>query len=646
MSGLAGFVELKPAKALELQAVVYAQQQSGEAQTREREGRKEEIRLRKEILQQMGRRLMHRGRAETGMYQSAGCSMVQVSDVPQEKEETRQPMVRVCHGEEDALALDGVLFNARELRLELECRGCHLVGDSDAELLLAGLMEFGWEYMKKVNGIFAFAWWQRRAGRLWLCRDRLGIKPLFYMEAGGQLIFASEMKGLQGHPEGVLKINHWSLQQIFGIGPARIPESGVYEGVKSVLPGTFLVAEEGVLRKEVYWQLESKPHRENYAQTVLRVRELLEDAIHRQMVVQGKEKKSIAAFLSGGLDSSIVTAVGAESLKKQGGTMDTYAFEFEGSREYFKSNAFQPSLDSPFADLVVKESGTRHQILTCMNEDLIAHLNGAMEARDLPGMADVDASLLYFCKRTCGNTAIVLTGEGADEIFGGYPWYTRPEAFPETGFPWSGNVENRSLLLREEAVKRLDLEDVARQACADSLMEMPILEGEEKEQARHRRFTWLTLKWFGATLIDRMDRMSMAVGMDARMPFLDYRLVEYLWNVPWTLKAFGGEPKQLLRDGAKGWIPEAVRTRKKSPYPKTYHPEYQQKLGNMLLSRLEDKNAMIGELADREKLIRFLKSPANVSHPWYGQLMAGPQMLAYLLQVDRWLETHLVQKNM
>lgn len=629
MGGLAGFAELKPEKAYQLQ--------EAEALAEKREERRELTRLRKKILQQMGRQLIHRGRAEQGIYQSAGCGLVQVSEAVRE-EEARQPMVRISHGEEDALALDGVLFNARELRLELECRGCHLVGDSDAELLLAGLMEFGSAYIKKVNGVFAFAWWQRRTGRLWLCRDRLGVKPLFYMEAGGRLIFASELKGLAGHPEGILKINHHSLQQVLGIGPARMPESGVYEGVKAVLPGSWLIIEEGNIRKESYWQLESKNHTDNYAQTVLRVRDLLEDAVLRQVRRTDTGGRATAAFLSGGLDSSIVTAVAAEDLRKKGAPLDTYAFEFEGSRQYFRSNAFQPSLDSPFADLVVRESGTRHQILTCMNEDLIENLYKAMEARDLPGMADVDASLLYFCKKAGENTALVLTGEGADEIFGGYPWFRRPEAFSYDWFPWSGNPEIRRLLLQDAAVKKLELEDVARQACRDSLMEMPVLEGESREQKLHRQMTWLTLKWFGAALIDRMDRMSMAWGLDARMPFLDYRLVEYLWNVPWELKAYGGEPKQLLRDAAKGWIPEAVRIRKKSPYPKTYHPEYQQKLGVMLCRRLEDKNAKISGLVDREKVIRFLKSPVNVSHPWYGQLMAGPQLLAYLLQVDFWME--------
>lgn len=632
MSGLAGFAELKPEKAYQLQ--------EAEELAEKREERRKQIRLRKEILQQMGRRLAHRGRAEQGIYQSAGCGLVQVSEAVRE-EEARQPMVRISHGEEDVLALDGVLFNARELRLELECRGCHLVGDSDAELLLAGLMEFGPGYIKKVNGVFAFAWWQRRTGRLWLCRDRLGVKPLFYMQAGGQLIFASELKGLEGHPEGMLKINHCALQQVLGIGPARMTESGVYEGVKAVLPGSWLTADEGGIRKEAYWQLESRNHTDNYVQTVLRVRDLLEDAILRQMRRTDTGEKTRAAFLSGGLDSSIVTAVAAGNLRKKGEVLDTYAFEFEGSREYFRSNAFQPSLDSPFADLVVRELGTKHQILTCMNEDLIENLYKAMEARDLPGMADVDASLLYFCEKAGENTALVLTGEGADEIFGGYPWFRRKEALSYQLFPWSGNPETRRMLLRDEAVKKLNLEEVARQACRDSLVEMPVLEGESREQERHRQLTWLTLKWFGAALIDRMDRMAMASGLDARMPFLDYRLVEYLWNVPWDLKAYGGETKQLLRDAAKGWIPEAVRIRKKSPYPKTYHPEYQQKLGAMLCRRLEDKNAKIGELVDREKVIRFLKSPVNVNHPWYGQLMAGPQLLAYLLQVDFWLERHV-----
>ena len=635
MSGLAGFMELNGETQYQLQ--------DAERLAGDREERMGLTQLRKNILQQMGKRLAHRGSTEQGIYQSAGCCLVQVSEQIQEREENRQPMVRVSLGEEGVLALDGVLFNAKELRLELTCRGCHLVGNSDAEILLTGLMEFGPEYIQKVNGTFAFAWWQRREGRLWLCRDRLGIKPLFYMTAGEKMIFASEIKGLSAHPDAILKMNKWSMQQVFGIGPARIPGSGVFEGIKEVLPGSFVIADEEGIRTKSYWQLECRFHTDSYPQTVLRVRELLEDAILRQMRVLENGKSGVTAFLSGGLDSSIVTAVSAAALQKEGKRLDTYAFEFEGSREFFQSNSFQPSLDSPFADLVVRDSKTSHRILTCMNSDLMDNLYPAMEARDLPGMADVDASLLYFCRVVSQDASLVLTGEGADEVFGGYPWFHRPELQAEDQFPWSQNPANRSMLLKDEIIESLELEEVSRQAHRDSLMEMPVADGESKEQRKCRQISWLTLKWFGATLIERTDRMAMASGVDTRLPFLDYRLVEYLWNVPWEFKAMNGEPKRLLRDAVKGWIPETVRSRKKSPYPKTYHPVYQKVLGDLLCSRLSDENAPIRQFVDREKVVRFLQAPENVSHPWYGQLMAGPQMLAYLLQVDRWLEQYTVQ---
>ena len=624
MSGLAGFVEF----------------QAESCSTEEnRTQRSVQMQRDKGILYEMGQKLQHRGRGQQGMYQSCGCNLMQCSAIATDKEEERQPLVRIFQGEEGVLALDGILWNAKELRLELNCHGIHLVGESDAELLLAGLMKYGIHYLKKVNGMFAFAWWQRRTGTLCLGRDHVGIRPLFYAVRGTKLVFASEMKALFAHPDVPPVINEQVMGQILAIGPAKIPGKGVFEGIEEVGAGSVLLADETGIRQQTYWQLENKPHTESYAQTVLHVRELLEDAIKRQFFSRQGAGLHPAAFLSGGLDSSIVTAVCAKWMAEQGEQLDTYGFEFEGSREFFQSNAFQPSLDSPFAEIVVRECHTNHRILTCGNETLVNALWAAMRARDLPGMADVDASLVYFCSQVKAD--LVLTGEGADEIFGGYPWYHR-EIQSGIGFPWTPDLQQRKGLLRDDVVERLDLDSFARQAYEDSIGAMPVWNGETEGERRHKQLMWLTLKWFGATLIDRTDRAAASSGLDARMPFLDYRLVEYLWNVPWEQKAPDGEAKGLLRAAVKGWLPEEVRIRKKSPYPKTYHPEYQQMLGRMLCEELKQPDAPLLQWLDPKKVEAFLQSPANVSKPWFGQLMAGPQLLAYWLQIGWWLKQYRI----
>ena len=142
------------------------------------------------------------------------------------------------------------------------------------------------------------------------------------------------------------------------------------------------------------------------------------------------------------------------------------------------------------------------------------------------------------------------------------------------------------------------------------------------------------------TLLDRMDRTSMYPGLEARVPFADHRIVEYMWNVPWEMKCPDGVVKGLLRAAGEGDLPNEVLYRRKSPYPKTYHPEYEKMLGDRLREVSQDPNAPIRNLIDKKKTEEFLESPSDYGKPWYGQLMAGPQMVAFMLQVNYWLETY------
>ncbi|NLL16370.1 MAG: asparagine synthase, partial [Clostridiales bacterium] len=404
-------------------------------------------------------------------------------------------------------------------------------------------------------------------------------------------------------------------------------------GINEIIPGEYAVFSEKGFNTVRYWQLESRVHTDSYAQTVENVAFLVKDAIRRQMV----SDVPVCSFLSGGIDSSIVTAVASDFLTEQGLTLNTFSFDFKDNSIFFKSNAFQPERDRPFVDLMLKRYNLNHTYLECDEALLADLLYTAVDAKDLPGMADIDASLLYFCSLVKRHNKVALTGECADEIFGGYPWFYREELMSTDGFPWSRDIKTRTLLLSDDFVKKLDLDDYAYQRYTDSLNAVPYLKGEDAADKRRREITALNIEWFMQTLLDRMDRASMFSALEARVPFADHRIIEYVFNVPWSMKYKDNVEKSLLREACKDLLPPEILNRKKSPYPKTYNPNYERLLSERLLSVINDPNSPILAFVDKQKVQSFIKAPAEYGKPWFGQLMAGPQLMAYILQVNYWL---------
>ncbi len=586
-----------------------------------------------DVLIDMRTSISHRGHDQTGEYldRSAGLSHTRLSI--RDISGGRQPMIRSVAGNEYAIVYNGEIYNTDELEPELRRRGYNFETTCDTEVILYAYIEYGLRCAEMLNGIFSFAIWDAGRRRLVLCRDRLGVKPLFYSIKERLLVFGSEIKALFRHPAIKPIIDEDSMREIFAIGPARTPGCGVFRGINELLPGHIAVFSDDGISEHAFWELSAKPHSDTLEETVEHVGFLVRDAIRRQMV----SDVPVCSFLSGGLDSSIITAVAAEYMRKHGAALDTFSFDFSENDEFFKSNSFQPTRDKPFVDMLVKSLPVRHTYLECTDEELADCLYGAVDARDLPGMTDVDASLLFFCGLVKKQNKVALTGECADEIFGGYPWFYRPGLFDADGFPWSHDIEARTVLLREKTVSSLGLYEYARKRYIDALDAVPRLEGENCEEARRREIGCLNMRWFMQTLLDRMDRCSMAYGLEVRVPFADHRIVEYLYNVPWSMKYRDGTEKALLRDACRGLLPDEVLWRKKSPYPKTYNPEYERILSRRLRDILSDKNAPINEFLDREKAEMFLSSPKDYGRPWFGQLMAGPQMAAYLLQINYWL---------
>ncbi len=493
-----------------------------------------------QVLVQMRTVIAHRGHDQTGEYlqRNVGLSHTRLSI--RDLAGGAQPMLRQRGEGEYAIVYNGEIYNAEELKQDLIRRGCRFETTCDTEVILYGYMEYGMEVAKKLNGIFAFAIWDGNRDTLFLCRDRLGVKPLFYAVKGDTLVFGSEPKALFAHPQIHPEADADSFREIFGVGPARTPGCGVFRGLQEVKPGCILSYSRQRVKEAPYWTLEAKPHTDSYEQTVETVSWLLQDAVKRQLV----SDVPVCSFLSGGIDSSVVTAIASRQLGLEGLTLNTFSFDFTHNDTCFQSNAFQPTRDRPYVDQVLALYPLHHTYLECDEATLADLLEDAVRMKDLPGMTDVDASLLYFCSLVKQHNKVALTGECADEIFGGYPWFYREELLHVDGFPWSADLSARTALLSDEAIRTLNLEEYVRDRYLDTLAQVPALPEEQGETRRRREMSFLNLRWFMQTLLDRMDRTSMSWGLEARVPFADHRIVEYVYNVPWSMKYEDGMEKK------------------------------------------------------------------------------------------------------
>lgn len=582
--------------------------------------------------------LSHRGPDAHGTYLSphAGLSHARLSVI--DLKGGQQPMLRTTDGYTCAIVYNGELYNTHELRQDLILRGNRLETSSDTEVILQGYLEYGADFVTRLNGIFAFVIWDEAANRLLLYRDRSGIKPLFYSLQNDELLFASEIKGILACPGMTARIGHQGLNEIFSIGPARTSGCGVFQGIDELLPGHFAVYDTNGFRQHCYWKLESHSHEDSYQTTVEKTSALVLDSIRRQMV----SDVPICTFLSGGIDSSLVSAVCAAELKKKGERLRTFSFDFVGNEQNFQANSFQPSQDRPYVEQMVSFLNSDHQYLLCDTREQADYLKQSVDAHDLPAMADVDSSLLYFCSQVHKSHKVTLTGECADEIFGGYPWFHKEECFLAHTFPWTMDLKPRQMLLKDDFLEYLNMEEYVNARYEESVSETPRLESDSPQERRRREISYLNQRWFMQTLLNRMDRTSMFSGLEARVPFADHRILEYVWNVPWEMKAKNGVAKALLRECGRDYLPNEIRHRRKSPYPKTYDTGYEALMARRIRNLLEDSQAPVLRFLDRKKTERFLDAPSDYGKPWYGQLMAGPQLLAYIWQINYWMKKYKI----
>ena len=575
----------------------------------------------RDIQQKILATMARRGPDGSGVFQAGPCTLLHSRLAIIDPKGGAQPMTALGH----TIVYNGELYNTDELRRELEGMGHSFTTRCDTEVVLRACIQWGAECLERFNGIFAFAVWDGRG--LFLARDRIGVKPLFYKEEGRGLIFGSEIKNILAYPGIRAELDEDGAAEIVLLGPGRTPGCGVFRGIKELEPGCWGRYEGGKLTTHRYWQLQDREHRESFEETAEQVKGLVLDAVQRQMV----SDVPIGTFLSGGLDSSIITAICAGYRDN----LPTFSVDYADNDKFFHPTKFQPNSDGYYIRLMQKELKTDHHWSILTPEDLVGALEEAVMARDLPGMADVDASLLAFCRDVRGSVKVALSGECADEIFGGYPWYRDPEIRDADGFPWSQNMESRAEML-SPLVHRGG--EYVRERYLQTCRESHILPDCSPGERRMKEMVNLNFRWFMQTLLDRKDRMSMYSGLEVRVPFCDWRIAEYLYAVPWAYKDHRGREKGLLRYAVAGILPPEVLLRKKSPYPKTWHPKYLELVSGQLRGLLADPTAPVFHLIRREILEELLTK--KTSMPWYGQLMGDAQTIAYILQVDHWLRSY------
>ena len=534
----------------------------------------------KKMLDSMHRR----GPDGQGAFREEGCTLLHARLSIIDPAGGKQPMQLSFAGEEYTIVYNGEIYNTAEVRHALEKEGHCFEGYSDTEVVLHAYAQFGERCVGLLNGIFAFAVWEQRRQRLFLARDRIGVKPLFYAQSGGGLLFASEIKTLLCYHGLRPALDAQGAYQLLLLGPGRIPGSGVFCGIREVSD-----------------------------------------------VPSG-------TFLSGGLDSSIISAVCSREMERRGERLKTFSVTYLNNDRYFTPGKFQPNSDDAYIGLMREFLNTDHHWTVLTPEDLVGALEESTLARDLPGMADVDFSLLAFCKEIRKEVKVALSGECADEIFGGYPWYRDPAVREQAGFPWSQTTVQRSGLMTQRLRRNGDPEEFVMEQYRKTCAESDILPDNSPLERRMKEMVNLNFRWFMQTLLDRKDRMSMYSGLEVRVPFCDYRIAEYLYTVPWAMKDDHGREKGLLRHAVQGLLPTEIITRTKSPYPKTFDPHYEELIGARLEALLQEKENPLFLLIDRQKLRDYLRQESE--WPWYGQLMRRPQTMAYMLQIDCWLKKY------
>jgi asparagine synthase (glutamine-hydrolysing) len=514
-----------------------------------------------------------------------------------------------------SLIYTGEVYNFVELRDELKQLGHRFKTRSDTEVVLHGYLEWGDKVAEHLNGMFAFAIWDVRTEELFLIRDRMGVKPLFYYPTADGVLFGSEPKAILAHPTVQPCVKKDGFRELLVL--AKNPESTIYDGMFEVRPGEVVRVNRNGLAKRRYWMLTAREHNDDLPRTIRTVAELLEDIVQRQTVTD----VPLCSLLSGGLDSSAVTAMAHRAIAaQQGGRIRSFSVGFASHGAAFIPGEFHKSSDTPFVRDFVAHVGCVHTEVVLDSRELARRdvSRAVIQAADFPQAAsgDMYSSLYRLFQAIRAEATVALSGESADEVFGGYPWFHDAKVINAATFPWlaaTGNTFDGTQVLDAGLLKRLNLPEFQADSYAQAIAETPVRKGENAVERRMREISYLHLTRFVQFLLDRKDRMSMAVGLEVRVPFCDHRLVDYVFNIPWRLKTFDGREKSILRAATRKLLPNSIAERLKSPYPSTQDPAYEKALRAEVAEVLENRSHPATSLLNRKAIKDLLARPLGTT---------------------------------
>eukprot|EP01132_Coremiostelium_polycephalum_P005304 gene5304-6605_t len=592
----------------------------------------------KEILKKMTDSISHRGPDDEGFWVSKHVAFGHRRLIVIDPEGGHQPMIYNDY----VLVFNGEIYNYKELREELMLKGHSFKTNSDTEVLLHCYIEWKEECPKYMNGIFAFAVWDQQKQQLYLARDHLGVKPLFYAQRGTSFLFGSELKALLANPLVEPVIDLEGLAELFCLNPFHTPGNGVYKDVHQLLPGHYIIVgkenetcRQPMIKIQRFFYLKSKPHTDSIDETVETIRRLLIDSVKRQL----QSDVPIAAMLSGGVDSSGLVAIAAKEFEKQGRQLDTFSLTFENDEKQFKPDFIRPTRDEPYARLVSDHSKTKHHTVSLKDQEIIDNLMVPLKARDYPGIGEIESSISLLFGEMKKTSTVAISGESSDELFSGYgSWFFNEKLLNTEKFPWLINFIPPSKVLSEEFQLKIKPDQFIHQKYLEAVKEIDFLEGENDIQRKQRQMSHMFISRYLGFMFERKDRNSMTHGYEVRVPYSDYRIAQYLWNVPLEMKSIDGIEKGLLRRALKGLLPDEVLNRKKSGYPANRSLQYLEKVNQMILDILKDPSSPLLRFIDIDKVHQLIKDSA-LDFDQNG----GVRIAEFLIQFNQWIKDYKVQ---
>ncbi|KAN0003704.1 hypothetical protein ACTFIZ_009880 [Dictyostelium cf. discoideum] len=604
------------------------------------------------MIQRMNQSVYHRGPEEGGIWKSSdalfGHRRLCVIDAAGGK----QPMIYKKGDKSIVLCFNGELYNFQDLRNELISLGNQFKSHSDTEVILMSYIQWGEQCVKKFNGMFAVAIFDEENQKLFLARDHLGVKPLFYCTRGDSILFGSEMKVLLSNNKLVKpEVDKEGVAQLFYLGAFRTPDIGcVFKDIHEVSAGNSITFNKSLNNdndnnisftttgQKEYWNLKCLPHTDDVHQTSKKLRGLIQGALSRQLV----SDVPITFLLSGGLSSSVLVSL-ASSLSESSlpepcpingsSVLKTFSCEFENDDNDYKEEIEGPK--KPWVEKVVNNVQSNHISTQCNVDNLLNTISLPMKARDLPSFSKWETPLRLMLNKVKEHGVVLISDEGSDEIFSGYEWFRKQSVLNMDRLPWIGNIYNNiNNFLKDQILEQVDFMKYGEQVYQNAIKNMPLLQGEDETQAKQRVASWLFIKYFLVYMLEREDRTSMSQSLEVRVPYCDYNLVEYCWNIPYHMKSIDNIEKGILRRSMYSQLPIDILTHTKDNFPLSVKDKnFFISICSLLEIELNNPSSPILNFIKKESIMEIIKNKYDEKYQTY----QNQSVIEHLLQVNTWI---------